>query len=294
FVKEHATRYTQLAHLPYFDLVEQIVIDPMHNLFLGLVKTHFYNIWVQNKILRPNHELAKFHDMIADFIIPSSCGKLPTDIGMPSGGSLTADQWLLLSTVYGPIIIPQLWSACLLTDASGKVLNQHLDVIQRLETQKQVAASHKADNRKSLAEAKKQGMDAYALEKARIAQEKLALAEAKKTAKLKAAAAKEAEKLRLATEKKARAAQKVSLYGSATIKPNHHYATHVADCVRNFGPLHDFWTFLFERLNKVLKSFKTNNHADGELETTFFHEFQKTCQTSRLVSFRAYFPKNSD
>jgi hypothetical protein len=78
-------------------------------------------------------------------------------------------------------------------------------------------ASHKADNRKSLAEAKKQGVDAYALEKAQIAQEKLALAEAKKTAKLKAAAAKEAEKLRLATEKKARAAQKVSVLTLGTV-----------------------------------------------------------------------------
>ena len=77
----------------------------------------------------------------------------------------------------------------------------------------------------------------------------------------------------------------VQLYGSAAMKPNHHFSTHVADCVRNFGPLHDFWTFLFERLNKVLKSFKTNNHGDGELETTFFREFQRTCQTSRLVNF---------
>lgn len=78
--------------------------------------------------------------------------------------------------------------------------------------EKQVMALHRADNRKSLAEAKKQGTDAYALEKARIAQEKFALNEAKKAAKLKAAAAKEAEKLRLATEKKVRAAQKVSFF----------------------------------------------------------------------------------
>lgn len=35
FVKEHATRYSQLSRLPYFDLVQQVVIDPMHNLFLG-------------------------------------------------------------------------------------------------------------------------------------------------------------------------------------------------------------------------------------------------------------------
>lgn len=35
FVKVHATRYTQLSRLPYFDTVRQIVIDPMHNLLLG-------------------------------------------------------------------------------------------------------------------------------------------------------------------------------------------------------------------------------------------------------------------
>ena len=75
----------------------------------------------------------------------------------------------------------------------------------------------------------------------------------------------------------------MQLYGSGVVKPNHHYATHVSECMRNFGPLHDFWTFLYERLNKVLKSFKTNNHGQGELETTFFYEFQKMCQTSQLV-----------
>ena len=35
FVKSHASRYTQLSRLPYFSLTEQIVIEPMHNLFLG-------------------------------------------------------------------------------------------------------------------------------------------------------------------------------------------------------------------------------------------------------------------
>ncbi|KIK32828.1 hypothetical protein CY34DRAFT_100700 [Suillus luteus UH-Slu-Lm8-n1] len=70
------------------------------------------------------------------------------------------------------------------------------------------------------------------------------------------------------------------------LKPNHHYATHIANCVQNFGPLHDFWTFLFKQLNKVLKLFKTNNHTDSEMKTTFFCKFQQTCQTSCLVSFK--------
>ncbi|KAI5988503.1 hypothetical protein EDC04DRAFT_2614528 [Pisolithus marmoratus] len=75
----------------------------------------------------------------------------------------------------------------------------------------------------------------------------------------------------------------IQLYGSGCLKPNHHYATHVSQYVRNFGPLSGFWTFLFERLNKILKSFKTNNHGDGELETTFFNEFHQMCWSSRLV-----------
>ncbi|KAG1846632.1 hypothetical protein F4604DRAFT_1688312 [Suillus subluteus] len=367
FVKEHTTRYTQLSCLPYFDLVEQIVVDPMHNLFLGLVKTHFYNIWVQSKILRANHELNTFHDMLADFIVPGSSGKLPTDIGMPSGGSLTADQWLLLATVYGPIIIPQLRSACLLTDADNDILRQRVTQIKRAEIQKETAANHKAQQKKALEEAKKMGKGAFEAEKARISQEKLTAAEAKTQEKLRAVAAKQAEKVRLVAEKKAKAAERkalkkrkataqtvddlpegqtkqslpapgsvpmptsepaeanmgseegaddlkyslhpddpanflklcialrilikcslsdedidradglireyntelIHLYGSAVLKPNHHFSTH------------------------VLKSFKTNNHANRELETTFFREFHKTCEVGRLTYNLLHYPKES-
>ena len=35
-------------------------------LSVGLVKTHFYHIWVQNKIFREKHELRVLHEMLAD------------------------------------------------------------------------------------------------------------------------------------------------------------------------------------------------------------------------------------
>jgi hypothetical protein len=44
-----------------------------------------------------------------------------------------------------------------------------------------------------------------------------------------------------------------------------------------------FWTFLFERLNKILKSYNTANHAGGELEVSFFREFHRTVGHSRMV-----------
>ena len=68
------------------------------------------------------------------------------------------------------------------------------------------------------------------------------------------------------------------------IRPNHHYSVHIPDCARDYGPLHEFWTFLFEQMNKVLKSYKTNNHGGGELETSFFREFQHAASEARLVS----------
>ncbi len=73
------------------------------------------------------------------------------------------------------------------------------------------------------------------------------------------------------------------LYSTSVIKPNHHYSTHVGECMRNYGPLYNFWTFLYEWLNKVLKSYKTNNHGHRELKTMFFNDFQKTCHISQLV-----------
>ncbi|KAJ7774088.1 hypothetical protein B0H16DRAFT_1304107 [Mycena metata] len=81
FVKEHATRWSELHRLPYFNICEMIVVDPMHNLFLGtvytsvllklsnpflgVVKTHFYHIWVQLNVLRKTKELRTLHALLA-------------------------------------------------------------------------------------------------------------------------------------------------------------------------------------------------------------------------------------
>lgn len=40
----NGVRRSELSCLPYFDMCRCIVVDPMHNLFLGLLKTHFLEI----------------------------------------------------------------------------------------------------------------------------------------------------------------------------------------------------------------------------------------------------------
>ncbi|KAI6041804.1 hypothetical protein EDC04DRAFT_2892688 [Pisolithus marmoratus] len=302
--------------------------------------------------------------MFFKFEIPTSCGKLPTNIGIPAGGSLTADQWLLLATVYGPIVIPQLWSTCLAKAQWDGSLTDHVSLIAKQESEKMSNEEKKKADAQALKDMHSRGKDALAAEKACITAEKVAAEEAKKTEKLRVAEEKKAKKAwdaeleRLAKSKgnptrvladstipngldgfvadildeavgeqdetdskcilhpndpsnflKLCAAicllikntvtdQEVSsadmllqeycteliqLYGSGCLKPNHHYATHVSQYIHNFGPLSGFWTFLFERLNKILKSFKTNNHGDRELETMFFNEFHRMCWSSRLV-----------
>lgn len=37
-------RWSELLHLPYFDITHCVTVDPMHNLFLGLIKEHFNGI----------------------------------------------------------------------------------------------------------------------------------------------------------------------------------------------------------------------------------------------------------
>lgn len=83
----------------------------------------------------------------------------------------------------------------------------------------------------------------------------------------------------------------IKLYGDDMIRPNHHWSIHTAEFLRDYGPVYGFWTFLFERLNKVLKSFRTNNHGGGELEVTFFREFLRTSQVSRIVNILHNFAK---
>ncbi|KAH9924357.1 hypothetical protein B0H21DRAFT_712451, partial [Amylocystis lapponica] len=354
FVKEFATRYTELSRLPYFNIIRQVVIDPMHNLFLGLVKTHFYHIWVQMKILREKHELRVLHEMLQDFVIPTSSGKLPKDIGTPAGGSLTADQWRLLLIIQGPIIIPQLWRACL-PENPEKALQDRVARIAAEEAKKaedRKKAKAAKDKKKAEKDAEK---DKKKADKAKKKADKDAAKNSKKrkvtvdnelleqheerpsgsalppTSDLPAVESSNAEpdQVNTTTKKDEPYAlhpddpknflklsealrilmddiltsadidhadrllreyntELITLYGASCIRPNHHYSIHTADFVRDFGPLHDFWSFLFERLNKLLKSYNTNNHGDGALETTFFAEFHRTSASSRVVTLMAH------
>ena len=100
--------------------------------------------------------------------MPYSCGRLPQEIGIPAGGSLTADQWKNLVLVHGPIIVslrfsdrmltravlssqvPQLWQHCL-PDDPARMLDDRVKRIaleeKRREDKKKAAAAARAATR---------------------------------------------------------------------------------------------------------------------------------------------------
>ncbi|THU96176.1 hypothetical protein K435DRAFT_819510 [Dendrothele bispora CBS 962.96] len=337
FVKKFATRWSELCRLPYFDLCRMIVIDPMHNLILGIVKTHFYHIWIQCKILRKRHELLRFHQMLSKIQVPAYLGRLPALMGEPAGGSLTADQWLIAATVICPLIIPQLWNEyCVDDDAESVRLKRIGDIQKAIDERKAKAAA--ARKAKEAAKAKA-AADARASrprrKRTRTARAQF-VDEDPEANEITDDGAKEQEHdiymdgaagsdddddgesrtapklhpedpanffklssaLKLLLSRKLYSSdileferlirdyncELIRLYGKNVLRPNHHYAIHIADCVRDFGPLRGFWTFLFERINKVLKSYNSANHSSGELETSFFREFHRTVQQARVMN----------
>jgi len=88
-----------------------------------------------------------------------------------------------------------------------------VSTIAGIKREKEREDAQKANDRNALAEAKKLGKEAHAAFKARLTQEQAATSEAKKMERLRIVAEQKAEKARLAAESKAKQAEaKVRVY----------------------------------------------------------------------------------
>ena len=85
---ELGCRYSCLLDLPYFRPIEMMLIDPMHNLFLGTA-THFArDIWIGRSILDVS-ALNKMETRLKVMVVPAGLGRIPVTINF----FLTAEQW---------------------------------------------------------------------------------------------------------------------------------------------------------------------------------------------------------
>ena len=90
-------RYSVLMKLPYFDPIKMLVIDPMHNLFLGTGK-HMVNLWLQLDLVT-KQEFQSLQRTVDAMVVPSDVGRVPRKIETGFSG-FTADQFKNWITVY--------------------------------------------------------------------------------------------------------------------------------------------------------------------------------------------------
>ncbi|KZV63255.1 hypothetical protein PENSPDRAFT_758090 [Peniophora sp. CONT] len=114
-LEEHGVRWSEFTRLSYFDPIRMTIVDPMHNILLGLVKCQWYTCWIKPKVLRPGtktkkHELDILHEFLADLETPSWSGRMPSQLGIPAGGSLGADEYRTLITIPCPMVLPFVWA----------------------------------------------------------------------------------------------------------------------------------------------------------------------------------------
>ena len=65
-----------------------------------------------------------------------------------------------------------------------------------------------------------------------------------------------------------------SLYGKSAITPNMHLHCHLKESLFDYGPIHNFWLFSYERYNGILEHFPSNNRS---LEIHLMTRFMQEC-----------------
>ncbi|KAH9917859.1 hypothetical protein B0H21DRAFT_827671 [Amylocystis lapponica] len=292
FFKQHSTWYTELSRLPYFDAVRMTVIDPMYNILLGIVKTQWLDAWIHENAFRGRtskvpRELDQIHEYLKTFEMPRWVARLPKDVGYPAGGSLTADEWKGMALNYCPAIVPLIWDEWQpLAEEAHKKKMKTWQKKEKARLRRIAMGKRRADDGDEPAAPKpKPRMHAQ------DADNFLSLASA-----LKIILARSIDRADLPH---ARQLLQDYLLGFLKIhpthvKPNFHFVTHIFEQIEDYGPVYGFWTFLTERLNKVLKSYATNNHNGGELEVTFFRAFSREVQLRCLLNELASFDVSAD
>jgi hypothetical protein len=106
YASEHSARWSVLHLLPYFCCIWSFVVDPMHNLFLGVTK-HTIQLWIDTGVLNAKALTARMEGVH----LPSDVGRIFRKWANPKGlGVLTAADMknflLLLSETLLEGLIP--------------------------------------------------------------------------------------------------------------------------------------------------------------------------------------------
>ncbi|KIK78458.1 hypothetical protein PAXRUDRAFT_28616 [Paxillus rubicundulus Ve08.2h10] len=246
YFQKHGVQWTELAQLPYFNLVWHTIIDPMHNLLLGIVKTQWYNWWIQTSALRAStqsracelniiHKFLNVIPVVWDAFIEEAENEHQTSL---TSFSKRQAQFMKDWKAW------QEWQAVPPSTSKGK----------GKKGKKGTNDDKEPKPPKSPKVCMQRGEPTNFLHP--LAALKIFCGSSIKLDML--PRAKELLQGYLFGFKQ--------MYGAESMKPNFHWAVHLAQQIRDYGPVYNFWAFLSERLNKVLKSSNSNNWTGGQIE----------------------------
>lgn len=119
--KKNGIRWSELLRLTYFDIVSMTMVDPMHTVFLGMIR-HETELIFQDPLFCKESQRV-FSSRMKNLRVPYDVGRLPNSLGEKlEFSTLTADQWKNFALIYA---IPCFWellppesyeSICLLSE----------------------------------------------------------------------------------------------------------------------------------------------------------------------------------
>ncbi len=95
--RDHGCRYSVLTELPYYNVIQFSVIDPMHNLLLGTAK-HILTVWMSIGVLNKG-QFISIQNKVDSFSTPSEIGRIPLKI-LSGFSGFTAEQWRNWTLIY--------------------------------------------------------------------------------------------------------------------------------------------------------------------------------------------------
>jgi len=165
-------------------------------------------------------EVMEIQSDIRKLIRPSWLTSVPANLGQASHGKLKADQWRALGTIFLPVSLLRLWSNVKSDDNMLSGTNSRsIRCLKILEiTLHLVSAVTVATSRTT-----------SSTHAAAYFQHMLAYLEGLK-----------------------------ELFPDYKFTANHHFALHLYEFIKFFGPVHSWWTFPFERVIGMLQRISTN------------------------------------
>ncbi|EJD38817.1 hypothetical protein AURDEDRAFT_71822 [Auricularia subglabra TFB-10046 SS5] len=246
---DYGMRWTELSRLSYWDPFRYLVIDPMHNLFLGLLKRHLRVIWGmdvdmtgwdleerervaaaaagedeedvdpsvrpptgkrKSKVVLGRGILSAASKDIRRTVLPDWLDPAPANVGNSKHGKLSANNWRVFCTIHCIITLIRLWGSSARDTRPFRVLENYLYLVKAVEL---------ATMRSTM----KTRWETYTKHIVHYLED------------LK------------------------EVYPKIKYTPNHHLATHLGEFLKRFGPPHSWWAFPFERYNGMLQKINTND-----------------------------------